>query len=58
MADARQVARWIVGDIVDDILGRKGIGNELEEIDEEVKQEMITRWLDTAEAYIKKYDSR
>ena len=54
MADARQVARWIVDDIVDDILGRKGIGNELEEIDEDVKQEMITRWLDTAEAYIKK----
>ncbi len=45
MADARKVARWIVVDIVDDILGRKGIGNELEEIDEEVKQEMITRFL-------------
>lgn len=56
MADARQVARWIVNDIAHDISSRKGLDNEWDAIDEDVKQEMILGWLDSAEAYIKKYD--
>jgi len=57
MATARQIARWIVDDIAADIQNRKGIGNEFEEIDEDVRQEMITGWLDIAEAHVKKYES-
>jgi hypothetical protein len=39
MADARQVARWIVDDIAHDISDRKGLDNEWDAIDDDVKQE-------------------
>jgi hypothetical protein len=55
MIAPRKLARWIVDDIAADISGRKGIGDEYDQIDSDVKKEMIITWLDLAEAHIEKY---
>jgi hypothetical protein len=55
MTNARQLARKIVDDIADDIQDRKGIGNEFEEIDEDVRQAMLLEWIDIAEAHIRAF---
>jgi len=41
-----QKASRIVDQIVEDIEGRAGIGNEWEEIDEETRQEIVLEWKD------------
>jgi hypothetical protein len=58
MTNARQLARKIVDDIADDIQDRKGIGNEFEEIDEDVRQAMLLEWIDIAEAHIRAFARR
>jgi hypothetical protein len=52
----RQIARSIVNDIAEDIRDRKGLGNEFEEIDEDIRLDMINSWLDITERRIKEYD--
>ncbi len=38
-------AKEIVLEIIDDITGRSGIGNEYEQIDEEIQQEIFDTWV-------------
>lgn len=56
--DARQVARWIVADIIADLSDRRGLRHEWDQIDAEVRREIATKWRDTAEAYIRKYEGK
>lgn len=56
MASARQVARWIVDDIISDISGCKGLGDEWDATDGDIQQEIARSWISTVEAYIKKYE--
>jgi hypothetical protein len=52
MKTARDTARKIVDDIAADIKDRKGIGNEFEEIDEDIQREMLLSWVNLAEEHI------
>jgi hypothetical protein len=56
MDNARQVARWIVDDIISDLSGRKGLDNEWDNIDSDVQREIATTWLNMTEEYVKKYE--
>lgn len=58
LPDARQVARWIIDDIVFDISDRNGIGNEWHQIDDDIKHEIVILWMKWAEEYIKKYEGK
>lgn len=40
------VAEDIVLSIVDEMTGRKGIGNEFEAIEEEIQEEILQTWVD------------
>jgi len=42
------VAEDIVLSIVDEMTGRKGIGNEFESIDESIQEEILEAWVDIA----------
>lgn len=55
MASARQVARWIIDDLIRDLSDRRGLDNEWDAIDRDVKQEIVSLWMNIAEAYVKKY---
>lgn len=58
MADARQVAHWIVDDLVRYLSDHKGLGNEWDAIDDGNKQEVRSTWIDAVEAYVKKYNPK
>lgn len=46
------MARLIVDDIVEDLTDRKGLGNEWEEIDEDIQQEIKDNWKNIILHYI------
>lgn len=47
-----KIAENVVNDIVSDIEDRSGLGNEWEQIDDGVKQEIIESWKDIVKLYI------
>lgn len=49
----RQLAAKIVDDIVDDLQDRRGLRQEWDQIDDDVKQQILIKWIDIAESYIK-----
>ena len=48
----RQVARLIVDSLVSDLGGRRG-GDFFDTIDEDIKKEILTKWIDITEKEIK-----
>lgn len=48
------VAEDIVLSIVDEMIGRKGIGNEFEAIDENIQEEILQAWVDITNEKISK----
>ena len=46
MSKEEELARKIVDEIVDDLSDRSGLGNKWDQIDEDVKNEIIDTWAD------------
>lgn len=44
MFNAQQVARWITDGIVSDISDRRGLSDEWDQIDDDVKEDIIESW--------------
>ncbi len=49
----REAARKIVDDIVADLSDRRGLDYEWNQIDHDVKAEIVSKWLDIAYDYCK-----
>lgn len=41
----------VVFEIISDLKGRKGIGNEFEQIDSEIQEEIIDAWINIVESH-------
>jgi len=50
----RQAARRIVDEIVADLTDRRGLRQEWDQIDDDVKAKIVNKWLNIAEEYAKK----
>lgn len=51
------LANKIVSFIANDISGRKGIGDEFEQIDEEIKKEILESWIENTIKILKNYEN-
>ena len=56
MASARQIARWIVDDIVADIQDVSTLDRAWKKLTEKKQREIVLQWMTWAEAYAKKYE--
>ncbi len=46
--DKTKIASKIVAEILKDLRGRKGLGDEWDQIDDEIQQEIVGRWAEIA----------
>ena len=51
LSDKIDGAHDAVDDIIEDISGRKGIGNEWEQIDDDTQDEIVTNWVNIVKKY-------
>ena len=47
-----KIVENVVNDIIKDIEDRRGIGDEFEQIDDDIKKEMIETWKEIVKLYI------